>query len=84
MPLVRIALRKGTTAEFRRALPESVHRAMVETIGIPEQVRKSLFARIAARLREAPGVRPEDVFINLVETQKENWSFGNGVAQYAT
>jgi 4-oxalocrotonate tautomerase len=31
-----------------------------------------------------PGVRPEDVFINRVEVLPENWSFGNGVAQYAT
>jgi len=127
MPLVRIALRKGTTPEFRRALAESVHRAMVETIKIPEQdrfqviteheasgliydgsylgisrtdsvvliqitlsagrtleVRKALFARIAQLLHESPGLRPEDVFINLIETAKENWSFGNGIAQYAT
>lgn len=33
--------------------------------------------------RRELGVRPEDVFINLVEVKKENWSFGNGVAQYA-
>ena len=26
-------------------------------------------------------LRREDVFINLVEVKKENWSFGNGVAQ---
>jgi tautomerase-like protein len=30
------------------------------------------------------GLRREDVFINLVEVAKENWSFGNGEAQYAT
>jgi 4-oxalocrotonate tautomerase len=30
------------------------------------------------------GLRPEDVFINLVEVPKENWSFGNGMAQYAS
>jgi hypothetical protein len=29
-------------------------------------------------------LRPQDVFINLLEVQKENWSFGNGVAQYVT
>ena len=29
------------------------------------------------------GIRKEDVFISLVEVAKENWSFGNGVAQYA-
>src|SRR5512140_3767636 len=102
MPLVRIALRKGTTPEFRRKLSDSVHRAMVETIKIPEQdrfqmvtehdaesliydpaylgisrtdgvvfiqitlsagrtleVRKALFARIAALVSDSPGVRPE-------------------------
>jgi phenylpyruvate tautomerase PptA (4-oxalocrotonate tautomerase family) len=45
--------------------------------------KKRLFARIAAHLIESPGLRPEDVFINLVEVKKENWSFGNGEAQYA-
>jgi phenylpyruvate tautomerase PptA (4-oxalocrotonate tautomerase family) len=45
--------------------------------------KKALFKRIAERLAEKPGVRPEDVFINLLEVGKENWSFGNGVAQYA-
>jgi phenylpyruvate tautomerase PptA (4-oxalocrotonate tautomerase family) len=45
--------------------------------------KKALFARIAAKLAQNPGLRPEDVFINLVEVVKENWSFGNGVAQYA-
>jgi 4-oxalocrotonate tautomerase len=29
-------------------------------------------------------VRPQDVLINLVEVLPENWSFGDGVAQYAT
>jgi phenylpyruvate tautomerase PptA (4-oxalocrotonate tautomerase family) len=126
MPLVRIALRKGKSPEFRRAVADAIHRAMVETIKIPEQdrfqiitehdeagliydpsylgisrsqgvlviqialsagrsveVKKALYARIAQLLQE-PGVRPEDVFVNLVEVAKENWSFGNGIAQYAT
>src|ERR1700730_1249441 len=115
MPLVRIALRKGTTQAFTRKWSASVHRAMVETIKIPEQDkfqvitehdaesliydpsylgisrtdgvllihitlsagrpferRKPLFALIAALLRESPGVRPEDVFVSLVEVAKEN------------
>ena len=46
-------------------------------------LKKALFARIAERLKESPGVRPEDVFVNLVEVAKENWSFDNGIAQYA-
>ncbi|MGP0088714.1 MAG: tautomerase family protein [Xanthobacteraceae bacterium] len=45
--------------------------------------KKALFKRIAERLAEEPGLRPQDVFINLVEVAKENWSFGNGEAQYA-
>jgi 4-oxalocrotonate tautomerase len=46
--------------------------------------KQGLFARIAALLTENPGLRKEDVFINLVECKTENWSFGNGVAQYVT
>ena len=44
--------------------------------------KQALFARIVERLTKDPGLRPEDVFINLVEVAPENWSFGNGIAQY--
>jgi 4-oxalocrotonate tautomerase len=125
MPLVRIELRKGRTAEQRRAISDAVHAAMVETINVPPldrfqivteheeagfvydpsylaiertaqlvmiqitlnvgrtlEARKALYATIADKL-EKLGVRRQDVLVNLVETQKENWSFGNGIAQYA-
>lgn len=45
--------------------------------------KKMLFRQIARNLAANPGLRPQDVFINLVEVKKENWSFGNGEAQYA-
>ena len=45
--------------------------------------KKALYKRIAELLAENPGIRPQDVLINLVEVAKENWSFGNGEAQYA-
>jgi len=45
--------------------------------------KKALYKRIADNLAESPGVRREDVFVNVVEVLKENWSFGNGIAQYA-
>ncbi len=45
--------------------------------------KNALYRRIAELLSESPGIRPEDVFINLVEVPIENWSFGNGLAQYA-
>jgi phenylpyruvate tautomerase PptA (4-oxalocrotonate tautomerase family) len=44
--------------------------------------KKQLYQAITHGLQQL-GVRGEDVFINLVEVKKENWSFGNGVAQYA-
>lgn len=126
MPLVRISLRQGKPACYRHDVGEAVHRAMVETIGVPPLDRfqlitehpademiydpsylgversddvvfvqitlnsgrtidqkKALFARLAQLLRETPGVRPQDVFVNLVEVARENWSFGDGIAQYA-
>jgi phenylpyruvate tautomerase PptA (4-oxalocrotonate tautomerase family) len=46
------------------------------------EAKKALYQEIAGRLHTALGIRTEDVFINLVEVNKENWSFGNGIAQY--
>ncbi|MGZ8218638.1 tautomerase family protein [Methylomagnum sp.] len=46
--------------------------------------KTKLYQAIADRLAANPGIRKEDILINLVEVPKENWSFGNGVAQYAT
>jgi 4-oxalocrotonate tautomerase len=46
--------------------------------------KRALYARIAENLGRDPGVRPQDVMINLVEVPKENWSFGDGKASYAT
>lgn len=48
----------------------------------PEQ-KKALFRRIAELLGEDPGIRPEDVFVNVLEAAKENWSVGHGLAQFA-
>jgi phenylpyruvate tautomerase PptA (4-oxalocrotonate tautomerase family) len=45
--------------------------------------KQALYKAIAEGLSEALGIRKEDVFITLVDVKKENWSFGNGIAQYA-
>jgi 4-oxalocrotonate tautomerase len=45
--------------------------------------KKALFRRIAELLGESPGIRSEDVFVNILEAAKENWSVGRGVAQFA-
>lgn len=44
--------------------------------------KKALYAAIAANLQQDPGLRPDDIFINLLEVKRENWSFGGGIAQY--
>ena len=125
MPLVRISLIQGKTAAQRRSIGDAVHRALVETIGVPERDRfqvitehepnelvydrqflgiqrtdgivmlqitissgrsleqkRALYRRITENLVYLD-IRAEDVWINLVEVPRENWSFGNGVASYA-
>jgi phenylpyruvate tautomerase PptA (4-oxalocrotonate tautomerase family) len=125
MPLVRISVGPGTTPEYRKALGDGVHRAMVEAIGVPADDRfqviteyppgglvyaprylgiahsgrivfvqitlstgrkppqkRALFRRMKEILAESPGLPPNDLIINLVEVAWENWSFGEGEAQY--
>ena len=126
MPLVRIDLPNGKTANDRKAISDGVQAALVETFNVPKDDRfqvitshapqteivhapsymgieysqdltliqltvsdtrtidqkKRLFAKIAENLARNPGLRPDDIFINLVEVKKENWSFGRGIAQY--
>jgi phenylpyruvate tautomerase PptA (4-oxalocrotonate tautomerase family) len=47
------------------------------------EMKKAFFKTVAERLNTELGIRKEDVFMSLVEVKKENWSFGNGIAQYA-
>jgi phenylpyruvate tautomerase PptA (4-oxalocrotonate tautomerase family) len=45
--------------------------------------KKALFKRTAELLGDKPGIRPENVLINVLESAKENWSVGHGLAQFA-
>ena len=47
------------------------------------ELKKAFYKAVVDGLHEKVGLRREDVVINLVEVKKENWSFGNGEAQYA-
>ena len=51
-------------------------------VGRSVDLKRALYRRIADLLVENAGLRPQDVIINLLEVPKENWSFGNGEAQY--
>jgi 4-oxalocrotonate tautomerase len=47
------------------------------------ELKQALYRSIVEGLQKNIGLSPSDVMINLVEVKKENWSFGNGIAQYA-
>lgn len=51
--------------------------------GRTTDMKKAFYKRVVDLLVQEVNIRPEDVLICLVEVAKENWSFGNGVAQYA-
>ncbi len=126
MPLVRIDLVHGKTADYRAEIGDVIYEAMIQTLGVPADdrfqvisehprddfvfdpgylgitrteecvfiqvtlnagrtvdVKRAFYRAIADGLHQRLGLRREDVFISLVEVLKENWSFGNGEAQYA-
>ncbi|GJG94095.1 tautomerase family protein [Cupriavidus pauculus] len=47
------------------------------------EVKKAFYKAVAEGISQRTGTRIEDVWINLVDVQRENWSFGNGEMQYA-
>ena len=126
MPLARIDLAQGKSADYRRTVGEVVYDAVVAALNAPKDDRfqvitehpadgfiadpnylgiqrtkdcvfiqltlnegrtldqkRAFYKAVADGLHQRLGLRREDVFINLVEVRKENWSFGNGEAQYA-
>jgi len=48
------------------------------------EMKQRFYKAVADGLHESLKMRREDVLINLVEVPKENWSFGNGEAQYVS
>lgn len=46
-------------------------------------VKKAFYKAVAQGIHDRTGLRQEDIWINLVEVKRENWSFGNGDMQYA-
>lgn len=53
------------------------------SFGRSVDIKKNLYKGICDALVQKLDLRPQDVFINLLEVSKENWSFGNGEMQYA-
>jgi phenylpyruvate tautomerase PptA (4-oxalocrotonate tautomerase family) len=46
------------------------------------ELKKAFYRRIVDDIHTQLKTRPDDVLINLVEVQREDWSFGGGIAQY--
>jgi 4-oxalocrotonate tautomerase len=63
--------------------PDAVLIEVILNEGRNVATKKDFYRAVADGLHERIGLRREDVFICLVEVKKENWSFGNGEAQYA-
>jgi hypothetical protein len=47
------------------------------------EVKKAFYKSVAGAIAEKGGLRQQDVFISLVDSGREDWSFGNGEMQYA-
>ena len=62
---------------------ELVFVQIVLNTGRTVEVKRTLYARIAEKVGQRPGLRHEDVMINLIEVPRENWSFGNGLMSYS-
>jgi phenylpyruvate tautomerase PptA (4-oxalocrotonate tautomerase family) len=50
--------------------------------GRSTEVKKKFFRQVAEEIHVKGGVRKEDVWIQLVDTSREDWSFGGGEMQY--
>ena len=66
-----------------RRTQECIFIQLTLNAGRTVEQKKAFYKAVADALHVRLGLRREDVFINLIEVQKENWSFGNGIAQYA-
>ena len=49
--------------------------------GRTTEQKQAFYASVARRMANA-GMRPENLAVALVENTREDWSFGNGIAQY--
>jgi 4-oxalocrotonate tautomerase len=63
--------------------PQCVIVQITLNAGRDVEMKRTFYKALADGLHARIGLRREDLFVNLVEVPKENWSFGNGVAQYA-
>lgn len=74
--------RHGTAYGVDRS-EDLVYFRIITFDGRPAAKKNQFFERLVERLAENPGIRPEDVFVNLVESPRENWWAGYNLARPA-
>ena len=62
--------------------PELVIIQITWVSGRSTEVKKNFYKQIADEIHAKQGIRREDIWISLVEANREDWSFGNGEMQY--
>jgi phenylpyruvate tautomerase PptA (4-oxalocrotonate tautomerase family) len=80
---IRHPAERSTALQAIRRTDDVVFIEITLNQGRSLELKKAFYARIAENLAKNPGLRQEDVLVNLVEVAKENSSFEDGIAQYA-
>ena len=70
MPLVRITIRKGKSTEYKKALLDSVHAALVQAFKIPKQDRFQMLYELEKDCFEAPSTKTDNVTVIEVSVFK--------------
>ena len=81
MPFARIDLIQGKAPEYRAAVADIVYRGLIQvtsTVGNDKDTKFAFYRFVADELKTKLAVRPDDIMINMVFVDKEDWSFGNG------
>ena len=50
--------------------------------GRSQEQKKAMYRALADRLHDETGLAPTDVIVSVLENTRDDWSFGNGVAQF--
>ena len=58
--------------------PDFILIQVTSTVGNNKESKLAFFRYIADQLKSKLSIRPDDVMINLVFVDREDWSFGNG------
>ncbi|MEQ7918512.1 tautomerase family protein [Xanthomonas sp. WHRI 1810A] len=62
--------------------PDIVFIQITWVAGRTVEVKKAFFKAVADGIHAKTGLSRNDVWINLIDVKREDWSFGNGEMQY--